>query len=237
MQIGGIIKQSLVDYPGQIAAVLFTSGCNFRCPYCHNGHLLIRPGKTAKTNLEINSLIDFLQERKGFLDAVVISGGEPTLNSGLPEFCTIVKEQGFLVKLDTNGTNPAMLTHLIENKCLDYIAMDVKGPLDYTRYAQAAGRMSSENFLKVINTIHLLKRAPLEVEFRTTVVPGLITPEDVVEIAKYLQGADVYSIQQFMPGKTLDLEYEKVIPYTKEDLEKMAESCRPFIKEVKVVNT
>ncbi len=236
MDFGGIIKQSLVDYPGQIATVLFTRGCNFRCPYCHNGHLLIKPGKADQSYLSTEELMKFLEERRGFIDAVVISGGEPTLNSKLPGMCQQLKNQGLLVKLDTNGTNPLMLEELIKEGLLDYIAMDVKAPLEYSKYLKAAGKISSEDFLNLLNSIYLLKRAPIEIEFRTTVVRGLHTPEDIIQIARYLMGAKTYSLQQFNPQHTLDPGYEEVVPYSKTDLEIMAESCRSFIKKVKVLN-
>jgi len=236
MNFGGIIKQSLVDYPGEIATVLFTRGCNFRCPYCHNGHLLSKPGKVSETYIKLEELICFLEEQKGFLDAVVISGGEPTLNSELPAVCRMIKDMGLLVKLDTNGTNPVMLEELIKEGILDYIAMDVKASLEYNKYLKAAGRLGSEDFLNVMNSIYLLKNSPIKIEFRTTVVPELHSPEDILEIAKRLKGARRYSLQQFNPRYTLDPGYENILPYSKEELEMMAEKCRSYIEEVKVLN-
>ena len=235
MKIAGLIKQSLVDYPGRIAAVLFTRGCNFRCPFCHNGHLVYRPG-SAEKSLTMEEILPFLQERQGFLDAVVISGGEPTLNESLPDACRSIKDLGYLVKLDTNGTNPAMLEKLLAQGLLDYVAMDIKAPLDYQKYLRVCGKLSSEDFFNVRNAIHLLKNSSIKVEFRTTVVPSLHTETDIINIACSIEGAELYSLQQFRPENTLDPDLGNVVPYTKQQLESMAQQCRSYIKKVQVLN-
>lgn len=235
MKIAGLIKQSLVDYPGKIAAVLFTRGCNFRCPFCHNGHLVYRPGSTEKS-LMLEEVLLFLQERQGFLDAVVISGGEPTLHEDLPDVCRAVKDLGYLVKLDTNGTNPAMLEKLLHEGLLDYAAMDIKAPLDYRKYLQVCGKLSPEGFFNVRNAVHLLKNSGIKAEFRTTVVPSLHTEADIINIASSLEGAELYSIQQFRPENTLDPEFGKIKPYTKQQLENTAQKCRAYVKKVQVLN-
>ncbi len=237
MKFAGMIKQSLVDYPGQIAAVLFTRGCNFCCPFCHNGHLLIKPGKAGPEYISLQQVLDFLMERKGFLDGVVVSGGEPCLNQELPKALSKFKEAGYLNKLDTNGSRTPMLSQLGESLLLDYVAMDIKGVLEYKKYLEACGgRLSNEDFFNVKGSINLLKNAEFEVEFRTTVVPGLHRAEDIVEIARYLEGASQYSLQQFNPRDTLNPDYGNIKPFTREQLLAMADECRKYVKEVRLIN-
>ncbi len=238
MKVAGMIKQSLVDYPGKIAAVLFTRGCNFCCPYCHNGHLLIKPGKIGAQYLAWQDIMELLGERKAFLDAVVISGGEPCLNPELPRALSQIKELGYKTKLDTNGSQTEVLAQLIEQSQLDYVAMDIKGVLEYKRYLEACGgRLSSEDFLKVKGSIYLLQNSLIEVEFRTTIVPLLHTPEDIVDIARYIQGAARYSLQQFNPQHTLHPDYGSIKPYSREQLQAIAQECQSYVREVKVLNT
>lgn len=237
MEYAGFLKQSLVDYPGEIAAVLFTRGCNLRCPFCHNPDLLIKPKNPAPPAYDIEKIIDFLAQRQGFIDAVVISGGEPTLHSQLKDDIRRIKDLGYLVKLDSNGTNSTMLEELIRAGLVDYIAMDIKAPLDYKRYLQACGRLSSSDFFQVRNSINLLNHLrDVQVEFRTTVVPLLHTPQDIEDIARYIEGADRYTLQQFNPRVTLDPAYGEVAPFSKEKMAEMAGLCARYVKEVRVVN-
>jgi pyruvate formate lyase activating enzyme len=181
--------------------------------------------------------MDFLAERKGFIDAVVISGGEPTLYPLLSDDLRRIKNLGYLVKLDSNGTNSSMLEELIRTGLVDYIAMDIKAPLDYKRYLQACGRLSSSDFFQVRNSINLLNHLrDVQVEFRTTVVPLLHTPQDVEDIARYIEGASRYTLQQFNPRVTLDPAYGEVVPFSKEEMADMAGLCARYVKEVRVVN-
>jgi pyruvate formate lyase activating enzyme len=235
MKYAGMIKQSLVDYPGEIAAVLFTQGCNLRCPFCHNPDLLIKPKLMVKT-IDIEEVLEFLQQRRGFLDGVVITGGEATLNQDLPADIARIKALGFLVKLDTNGSNPAMLEQLLRHKLLDYVAMDIKAPLDYKQYRAACGRLSSEDFFSIRSSVNLLKNTGTKVEFRTTVVPALHTAEDIVEIARYIEGCQLYTLQQFNPRVTLEPGYARVVPYSKVEMQAIADQCVPYVQEVRVVN-
>ncbi len=237
MKFAGMIKQSLVDYPGKIALVLFARGCNFCCPYCHNGHLLIKPGKAGADYISLQEVLDFLNERKDFLDAVVVSGGEPCLNQELPDALSKIKDAGYLSKLDTNGSRTSMLSDLSVRFLLDYVAMDIKGVLEYNKYREACGgRLSSEDFFNVKGSIHLLKNADMEVEFRTTVVPCLHTPEDIIAIAKYIEGAPKYSLQQFNPRNTLNPDYHNIKPYSQEELQAMADECRKYVRQVRLIN-
>lgn len=237
MIFGGLVKQSLVDYPGEIAAVVFTRGCNLRCPFCQNVHLLVRPGSIDKGPVvPLEEIIAFLSERQGFLDAVVISGGEPTLHPELPDFIREIKAMGYLVKLDTNGSNTPMLQSLLEARLLDYVAMDIKAPLEYKAYQQACGKLSLEEFFCIRSSLRLLLSASIKVEFRTTVVPCLHSPSDIIEIARYIQGAPLYSLQQFNPASTLDTGYGEEIPYSKLEMKELAEKVAPLLQRVRVVN-
>ncbi len=230
-----MVKQSLVDYPGEIAAVLFTRSCNLRCPFCHNPDLLIKPKILVKP-IDIEEVLGFLVQRRGFLDGVVISGGEPTLYDDLAQDIRRIKSLGFLVKLDTNGTNPALLQNLIDQNCLDYVAMDIKAPLDFRKYRAACGKLSRANFFSIRSSVHLLRNAGIKVEFRTTVVPALHTPEDIAEISEYIAGAEQYTLQQFNPRVTLEPGYANVVPYNKDEMQSIADRCAAYVKEVRVVN-
>ncbi|NLU48232.1 MAG: anaerobic ribonucleoside-triphosphate reductase activating protein [Syntrophomonadaceae bacterium] len=235
MKFAGLVKQSLVDYPGEVTAVLFTRGCNIRCPFCQNPDLLLRSPRFVEP-ISLEEALDFLKERKGFLDAVTVTGGEPTLHEDLPHALSAFKALGYLVKLDTNGTNPAMLQQLIAGGILDYVAMDIKAPLDYRKYARACGKLTTEEFFNVRSSIRMLMEAGIEVEFRTTVVPLLHSFEDIEEIARYIQGAPLYSLQQFNPSVTLDTDYGAVVPYTRQEMQALADRCAPFVQNVRVVN-
>ena len=188
MIINGIQKNSFVDYPGKISAVLFTPGCNMDCFYCHNRILL----DGSHENL-INSkdVLAFLESRKGFLDGVVVSGGEPTLQKGLLPFLSLIKSLGYPIKLDTNGTNPDVIKNCLEEGLLDYIAMDFKAPLN--KYKAICGaEVDLDNIMK---SVELIINSGISYEFRTTLAPGL-DPEDIVEIAKQIRGAKLYVLQR-----------------------------------------
>ena len=235
MQYAGMIKQSLVDYPGEIVTVLFSRGCNLRCPFCHNPDLLIKPRVTAPP-VDIVEVLEFMSKRKGFLDGVVFSGGEPTLSQELINDIRSVKGLGLLVKLDTNGTNTTMLELLLREGLLDYVAMDIKAPVEYKKYREACARLSPDNFFNIRSSILLLQAAGIDVEFRTTVVPALHTPENIVAIARFIEDARLYTLQQFNPRVTLEPGYGQVVPYIKAEMQQMADMCAPYVKEVRVVN-
>ncbi len=236
MNFAGMINQSLLDYPGEIATVLFTRGCNFACPFCHNGHLLLNFNKDQRDEIELEKIMAFLEDRKGFIDAVVISGGEPTLYPELPETIRQIKGRGFLLKLDTNGTNSDMLSYLLQEKLLDYVAMDIKAPLEFKKYQEASGRLTNADFFNVRASVNLLMQADIRVEFRTTVVQELHSYEDIQAIARHITGAQLYSLQQFNPSNTLEPSFGSCLPYDKEQMEKLASLCAPYVREVRVVN-
>ncbi len=193
MRIGGIQWMSLLDYPGRIACTLFTVGCNFRCPFCHNPELVVPELAVEGARTLDASLFEELRERQGFLDAVVVSGGEPTLHQDLPEVCARIKDLGYFVKLDTNGTAPDVLRDLLDDGSLDYVAMDVKAPLD--AYARMAGVSVDQETIQ--RSIDLIIRSDVAYEFRTTAAPGLCA-DDLLRIGDTLRGARGYWLQRFV---------------------------------------
>ena len=236
MEFAGLVTQTLVDYPGEIAAILFTRGCNIRCPFCHNPHLLVRTSRNTEPSVTMPEVVDFLQEHKGFLDAVVITGGEPTLHPELPDAIRVIKSLGYLVKLDSNGTNPVMLRQLMEEQLLDYVAMDIKAPLDYRKYSSACGKLSAEDFFNIRSSVNLLINSSIQVEFRTTVVPLLHTPEDIESIANYIKGMPLYTLQQFNPSVTWDAAYGDIVPYSREKMQAIANLAAAYVQQVRIVN-
>ena len=188
MLIAGFQKTSFVDYPEKIAAVVFTPYCTMRCTYCHNRHIL---GKEAQL-LDEQAVLEYLEKRRDMLDAVVISGGEPTLQKNLPQFISLLKNMGFLIKLDTNGSNPKMLSQLIADGALDYIAMDIKAPFEkYSLITRTEDDMDA-----VRRSIAIIMNSGLPYEFRTTFPPEL-SAEDAAAIAAQIKGAKKYCIQQY----------------------------------------
>ena len=192
MKIYGLEKLSLVDYEGKIAATLFTAGCNFRCPFCHNSTLAT--GERLGDEIQESEIFGYLNKRKGILNAVCITGGEPTLNKDLPLFIARIKKQGLCVKLDTNGTNPDMLEALVENKLVDYVAMDIKsGKLGYP----LTTGIENIDLTSIQKSIDYLMKDKVDYEFRTTLVDELHSEEDVEEMAKWLAGAKKLYLQKF----------------------------------------
>jgi len=188
MRIAGFQKTSFVDFPGKIAAVVFTPYCTMNCTYCHNRHIL---GKNAPL-LDEGEILEYLQKRKGMLDAVVISGGEPTLQPNLQEFIERLRDMGYMIKLDTNGSNPTVLHRLIAGGLLDYVAMDIKAPFEKYRSVT----QTDDDIESIRRSVTLLMNSPVEYEFRTTFAPQL-TPEDIEVLAGQIKGAKKYCIQQY----------------------------------------
>ncbi|NPV52738.1 MAG: anaerobic ribonucleoside-triphosphate reductase activating protein [Firmicutes bacterium] len=228
MEIRGIQKVSLVDFPGNICITIFTGGCNMRCPYCHNRDLVLGAGSLPRIPQE--EMLALLESRRGLVDGVCITGGEPTLQEGLGEFAGKIKDLGFKVKLDTNGTNPRILDELLSQGLLDYVAMDIKAPRD--KYWEVA--RSRVNMSDIDASIRLIRSSEIDYEFRTTVAPGLITGEDLIEIGQWLLGAGKYVLQQYVPGPTLDEAFADRRPYSGDWLENMARKLRPFFERVEV---
>ncbi|HAA90095.1 MAG: Pyruvate-formate lyase-activating enzyme [Thermoanaerobacterales bacterium 50_218] len=213
MKIGGFQKFSLIDYPEKVSAIIFTQGCNFRCPYCHNPEL-VDPALFGPL-IELEEIFSFLEKRKGKIDAVVITGGEPTIQEDLLEVITRIKEMGYLIKLDTNGSKPLVLGKLIVEGVLDYIAMDVKAPL--SKYQEVVrARIDPQ---QILESIRMVMSSGIPYEFRTTVARQLLSPEDILEIGKTIAGARCYVLQKFVPSKTLDQSFLKATTFSDSEFE------------------
>jgi len=232
LEIKGWVRTSLIDFPGHIAAVVFTGGCNFRCPMCHNGDLVLRPA--ALPTLGADEVLGFLQKRAGKVTGLVVTGGEPTLQPDLADFLREVRAAGCAVKLDTNGYRPDVLGSLLGDGLVDYVAMDVKAPEE--SYGTVAG-VASLDVSRIARSISLLCRTGIQVEFRTTVVPGLLSAPDIEVIAAWLAelggGGATYTLQQFRGGSTLDPALANATPYSSDELRAMAEGARLWLQTVR----
>ena len=226
MIIAGIQKSTLIDYPGKIACVVFLAMCNFRCPWCYSSELVLPLKITKQPKISEKEFFDFLRERQELLEGVVVCGGEPTINKDLAQFIQKIKNLGYAVKLDTNGSNPEILKNLIETKLIDYVAMDIKTSLSSNVYKNIMCEgVKIEN---IKESVEFLKFGKIDFEFRTTVVPGVHKKEDFIEIAKWIGGKNVkYYLQNFVAQKTIDPEFEKIEPYKEEFLKQIAKEISP----------
>jgi len=224
MQICGLQKNTLIDYPGRLAATVFLCGCNFRCPWCYSRELVLPEEIKKQPKISEKDFFDFLGKRKGLIEGVVVCGGEPCLNEDLPQFCQKIKKLGYLVKLDTNGSYPEMLKKLIDEKLIDYVAMDVKLPKE--RYQEVLGI----DVKKIEESIKFLQDAKINHEFRTTVVPTVLDKEDIIKIARWLAPAKRYYLQNFRPEKTVEPKFEKLKPYPDEYLLEIQKAVASFFE-------
>lgn len=211
MNIGGIQKTSLLDYPDIISAIIWTIGCNFRCPFCYNKDIVL--GNVQPINNE--EVISFLKKRRGILEGLVITGGEPLMQNDIANFCEKIKKIDYLVKIDTNGMYPEKLKELIDKNLIDYVAMDIKAPrIKYEKLTNV-----KVNIKKIEESIKILQDSKLDYEFRTTFVPELLTKNDIIEIAKWLKGSKRYYLQQFKSNTPLvSAKFEDVLPYPTKEL-------------------
>jgi pyruvate formate lyase activating enzyme len=226
VEIKGIEKFSSRDFPGHISSTVFLGGCTFRCPYCHNADLVLRPETIP--DLAADYFLSYLDGRKGWLEAVCFTGGEPLLHEDLEELIRVVRERGLLVKIDTNGSFPDRLEALLALGLVDRVAMDVKAPLE--RYREVT--RSNVDLERIVRCADLLRDSGVKHTFRTTVVPGLVGKEDVVKIGEWLSGAAHYVVQQFVPQTTIDPAYLAVKPFGRAELEEIAAAARPYFVEV-----
>jgi len=228
IEIGGIEKSTLIDYPGRIACTVFLIGCNFRCPFCYSSELVLPEKIKLQPRISQKDFFKFLKERQGLIDGVVICGGEPTISKDLPEFIRKIKKLRFLVKLDTNGSNPQILKKLIKEGIIDYVAMDIKAPLESQKYNRGVG--VKVDLDKIRESIEIIKNSYVDYEFRTTVVPTIHTKEDIIQIAKEISPAKKYYLQNFRPEKTIDPTFEKIKPYPKEFLLEIKKEIEKFFE-------
>ncbi|MDI6726059.1 MAG: anaerobic ribonucleoside-triphosphate reductase activating protein [Smithellaceae bacterium] len=226
MKIGGFQKVSLNEYPGRIAAVVFTQGCNFRCPYCHNPQL-VDPALFSDSLAE-DEILDFLERRRGKLDGVSITGGEPLLQADLPSFLRKLKAMGYDVKVDTNGAEPDILDRLIKEDLVRFIAMDVKGPA--ARYSEIA--RVQVDMGKIRRSIGIIMGSGIDYEFRTTVVPSLVNPGELADLAKMIKGARRYVLQRFKPSKLLDETFHNETAITADQWAALEKEAARHVKTV-----
>lgn len=227
MRICGLQKLSMVDYPGKLAATVFTGGCGLRCPFCHNAPLVTRAAEQAE--LPRQEVLDFLKTRRGLLDGVVLSGGEPLLHPGAADFLQVVRDLGFAVKLDTNGCHPEALADILRRNLVDYVAMDIKNSPE--KYPETVG-VPDFDITPVRRSVQLLRSSGVDFEFRTTAVRGLHTPEDIRAIGQWLEGSPRYFLQNFVDSG--DLVGSGCRGLEPGEMEALAEAARPWFQAVEL---
>ena len=225
MKISGFQKTTLLDYPGKVACTVFLNGCNFRCPLCHNADLVIPESETGI--FTENEIFEYLKKRKGILDGVCITGGEPLLNKEISEFMKRIKEMGLLVKLDTNGSFPERLEEIIRAGVVDYVAMDIKN--SFEKYSETSG-LSNKDLTNIKRSIDLIMEGKTDYEFRTTVVREFHTVEDIKKIAKTISGAKRYFLQAFVDSGHLIGQNLHVVPA--EEMNRMKAAAKEYVEEV-----
>ncbi len=254
MKICGLQKTTLIDYPGKVACTVFTAGCNFRCPWCYSKELVLPELIAQQPEIPESEILEFLKEKQGLLEGVVLCGGEPTLHPDLPQFCKKIKDLGFEVKLDSNGSNPKMLKELIDQKLIDYVAMDIKLPKERyatlfcagqthansarVRPAQSAqsARVRGISVDDIEESIKILKNSDIGFEFRTTCAPTVHTPEDFEIMAKWI-GQDIpgrspkYFLQNFKPGRNIDPKFEDLKPFDNEFFTAALAKIKPYVPD------
>ena len=239
MQIHGFNKTTLLDYPEHIAATVFTGGCNFRCPFCHNGELVLDPG--CQPLISEEEVLSYLKKRQGILQGVCVTGGEPTLQKDLKDFLGKIKELGYLVKLDTNGYRPGVLWDLLQNGLVDYVAMDLKA--SRKNYATAAG-LKTMDLSRIEESIGILKSSGIPYEFRTTVVKGIHRVEEFENIGRWIAGCPVYYLQNYEENENCLYRIQQTAEnagngnrdrfeaFSREELEQMAELAGKYVGKI-----
>ncbi|MBI5754846.1 anaerobic ribonucleoside-triphosphate reductase activating protein [Candidatus Peregrinibacteria bacterium] len=231
MRISGFQKLTLLDYPGHISALIFTTGCNMRCPFCYNAEMVL-PEKIAayKHFIEEKEVLKVLQTRKDFLEGVVISGGEPTLQPDLRNFIIKIKGLGLKVKLDTNGLRPSILEKLFKERLLDFVAMDIKASLE--KYTEVANVPIDTK--KIQKSIGLIMESGIDYEFRSTIIPKFHSAQEMEKMARLIAGARHYALQRFMPVHTLDPAMATEKPYSESEIKMFATIAQKHVKKIEL---
>lgn len=235
MEIRGFIDLSLSDWDGKLCSVIFLPGCNLRCPFCYNSTLVLHP-ETVET-VPFLAVEDYLGKQRSWIDGVCITGGEPMIHKDLPELCSKLKETGFLVKVDTNGTYPKMVKTLMENGLVDYIALDIKAPLTVEKYSKATGANVEKLLEKVDESIKMLLGSNMDYEFRTTVVPTLHEEQDLREICDSVKGCKKYVLQKFdvsFGKKTMDPDFSKLKSFSDEKMKNFLAIAQALLPNVRL---
>lgn len=225
LEIKGFLETSLLDWPGKICSVLFLPYCNFRCPYCHNHPLIFYPERLP--SIPISKVIKRLNNFKQWVDGVCITGGEPTIHKDLPNLINEIKKNGFMVKLDTNGSNPEMLEQLIKEGIVDFISMDVKAPLNPNIYSQSIGVKFDIN--PIIRSIEILKQGKVDFQFRMTVVPTLHEEKDIKILGSQLRVGKKFILQNFNPSSPLDPTFKSIIPLEEKFLKEIERTIQEMV--------
>ena len=230
MEIGGLQKTTLIDYPGRVACTVFLIGCNFRCPFCYSRELVLPEEIKKQPKILEKDFFDFLEERKGLLEGIILCGGEPSIHQELPGFCEKIKKMGYLVKLDTNGSNPEMLKKLIDEKLIDYVAMDIKAPRRKYEFFSGAKLVN-----EVEESVNILKKNQIGYEFRTTIAPGL-KKEDILKATNWIAGKGVnYFLQEFTAQKEVINPEILGLPVLKrKEIEEIIEQIKPKFKNCQI---
>ena len=228
ISIKQMIETSLIDWEGKVVSTLYVPSCNFRCPYCYNYDLILHPENFP--DISQREIDNYLLERKDFIDGICMSGGEPTLYLDLSAYFKGIKDKGFLIKLDTNGTNPKLIEKLLNLGLVDYIAMDIKSSLDFNNYSRAAGIKDKIMLERAKDSIKLIMNSKIDYEFRTTVVSLLHSDETIIKIARYISGAKKYVLQNFSPlEKTLEPSFQKIKPCSDEKMQELSEKAKKYV--------
>lgn len=218
----------MLDFPGRVASLVFTGSCNLTCPFCHNAGLVLDPD--SYPDYPLDELLADLKKREGFIDGVVVSGGEPTIDTGLPAFLSLLKERNLQVKLDSNGLAPDVIDQLLDKQLVDYFAIDIKTSL--SRYNELHTMPVATEKLR--KTVAILKQAPVEVEFRTTCIPHLVTEVEIDEMGALLQGVPLWVLQQYVPLHAMVEEWQQFDVYRSEQLHALADRARQYVDQVQV---
>lgn len=229
MIIKGLQKTTLLDFPTKVACTVFTGGCNFRCPFCHNASLVTRTDNSDTVN--IDAFFDYLKKRRGILDGVCITGGEPLLQKDIKDFIARIKELGYAVKLDTNGSDSKTLRDLVDAKLIDYVAMDIKGAQN--KYSMICGVDMGRYMDHVKESVEFLLTDPISFEFRTTVVRELHSYEDFEDIGRWIKGANKYFLQQFKDSGDL-IANDNFSAYNKEEMEEILAIVKPYVNNAEL---
>jgi pyruvate formate lyase activating enzyme len=233
MKVAGIIEESKSHYPGALSYVIFTQGCNFKCHYCYNSPSARFFDPEEITDAKIDEIISFLEKNKEKYDAVVITGGEPTLHNDLPDVLSKIKSLNLTIRLETNGAYPKMLSKVVSMGLVDYVAMDIKAPLETTKYEEITGvKISTSQLGKINQSIRILTRSKVEYEIRTTLIKQKHSFHDILDICNTIVGCERYCLQEFDAEIAYDKTYNSFSTYSPKELERMIKAINPEIKEV-----
>jgi len=235
MEIKGFIDISLVDWDEKVSSTIFLANCNMRCPFCYNVPLVLHPEKLRTIPFE--KIAEYLERNREWVDGVVITGGEPTIHKDLPSLCERIKKLGFQVKIDTNGTNPTLTQELISKELVDYIAMDIKAPLEQSKYYSVVGVDTPDLLNKIVETINILQDSQIDYEFRTTVVPTIHKEKDIEEICQEIKNCKKYVIQNYKTDvETINQNFRNLKPFSQEELKAFLRTARKTIPSTTLRN-